>query len=70
MTRDNMVDFRPRKNENTNMYRRKLKKTLDLKVREKAQNTFRSLQKYKTAIRIAKEDIWKKYVKENINKES
>jgi hypothetical protein len=40
------------------LYRRRLNKTkLDLEVRERAQNAFRNcLQKYKAAIRTAKEN--------------
>jgi hypothetical protein len=54
----------------TNLYRRRLNKTLDLETSERAQNAFRNcLQKYKTAIRTAKENTWKKYVEDNINRD-
>jgi len=53
----------------TRLYRRRLNKTLDLEARERAQNAFRNcLQKYKTAIRSAKENTWKKYVEDNMNR--
>jgi len=51
-----------------NLWRRRLNKTLDLETRERAQNAFRNcLQRYKAAIRTAKENIWKKYVENNMN---
>jgi hypothetical protein len=54
----------------TYLYRRRLNKTLDLEARERTQNAFRNcLQKYKAAIRIAKENTWKKYVEVNMNRD-
>jgi hypothetical protein len=51
--------------------KKRLKKTHDLEARERAQNAFRnSLQKYKIAMRTAKENILKNYVEENMNKDS
>jgi len=44
----------------TNLWRRRLNKILDLETRERAQNAFRNcLQKYKAAIRTAKENTGK-----------
>jgi len=41
----------------TNLWRRRLNKTLDLETRERAQNAFQNcLQRYKAAIRTAKEN--------------
>jgi len=52
----------------TNLWRRRLNKTLDLETRERAQNAFQNcLQRYKAAIRTAKENTWKKYVEDNMN---
>jgi hypothetical protein len=65
------VDFLSHKNEKqTNLYRRRLNKTLDLEARERAQNAFRNcLRKFKAAIRTAKENTWKKYV-EDMNRDA
>jgi len=53
----------------TNLYRRRLNKTLDSEARERAQNAFRNcLRKYKAAIQTAKENTWKKYVEDNMNR--
>jgi hypothetical protein len=50
------------------LYRRRLKKTLYLEARERAQNAFRNcLQKYKAGIRTAKENTWEKY---NMNEDN
>jgi len=50
-----------------NLWRR-LNKTLDLETRERAQNIFRNcLQRYEAAIRTAKENTWKKYIKDKMN---
>ncbi|KAH0952843.1 hypothetical protein HN011_003092 [Eciton burchellii] len=54
----------------TNLYRRRLKKTLDSEARERAQNAFRDcLNKYKTALRAAKGNVWKKYVEDNMKRD-
>jgi hypothetical protein len=54
----------------TRLYRRRLNKTFDLEARERAQNAYRNcFRKYKTAIRTAKENTWKKYVKDNMNRD-
>jgi len=54
----------------TRLYRRRLNETLDLEARERAQNAYRNcFQKYKTAIRTAKENIWKKYGEDNMNRD-
>jgi hypothetical protein len=54
----------------TYLYRRRLNKTLDLEARDRVQNVFRNcVQKYKTAIRTAKGNTWKKYVENNMNRD-
>jgi hypothetical protein len=54
----------------TRLYRRRLNKMLDLETRERAQNAFRDcLDKYKTALRAAKGNVWKKYVEDNMKRD-